>query len=73
MKTRKPKIRAFAEALVNGPGGLKDCQDREAVDLHPDPYVAGAIWAMRCLANRDCEGARYALNRIVERHIGVKK
>ncbi len=73
MSTKKNMTdREFVTDIIDGPGGLKDWEDREYGSLSTNACVAGALWTLRCLANPLCEGSEEALQAILEKRKGEK-
>jgi hypothetical protein len=65
--SRTDNVADFAEAIVEGPGGMNDYERHELVVWAYPERVEAVIWAMKCLANPHCEGSSEMLEAIQER------
>lgn len=61
---------SWAHRIIEGPGGLKAFEERELADTSMSPSVAAVVWALRCLANPNCEGSAEVLEMIQRRREG---
>jgi hypothetical protein len=62
-------ITKWIKEIVNGVGGLRDYHTYEMCGSEPTLEEAIAF-ALRCLANPDCEGSQNVLDAIIQKRIG---
>jgi len=57
----------FAKHVIEGVGGLNDCEKHEFAVWPYDARVVAAMWTLQCLANPKCEGSAEALAAIQQK------
>lgn len=60
-------VEDWCTEIIEGSGGLQEYKYHEIAQLHPDPRIEGAIWALKCVSNPGCEGSDETLKAIEER------
>lgn len=62
----------WCKQIIEGPGGMNVFEDREVVVWHVSDRVAAAHWAIKCLANLNCEGSDKVLEEIIKRRAELR-
>jgi hypothetical protein len=67
MSDKEWNAEAFAKHIIEGVGGMNDCERYELAVFPLGDRVAAVEWTLRCLANPECEGSAEVLAAIAER------
>lgn len=62
-------VSAWIERIITGPGGMEAYEHHEVVSWNVPDRQAAIGWALRCLANPQCEGSAQVLAAIQERRV----
>ena len=57
----------WVKDIIEGPQGMNSFQRHELVVWNEPERIAAVKWALRCLANPQCEGSDHMLHAILER------
>ena len=63
-------IRTWVHEIIDGIGGLHDFENHEIATPNMPRDEAVAIWILKCLGNRKCEGSQKVLNEILKHRRG---
>jgi hypothetical protein len=70
MSDKEWNAQAFAKHIIEGVGGMNDCERYELAVFPLGDRVAAVEWTLRCLANPECEGSAEAFAAIAEKRLG---
>jgi hypothetical protein len=70
MSDKEWNAQAFAKHIIEGVGGMNDCERHELAVFPLGDRVAAVEWTLRCLANPECEGSAEAFAAIAEKRLG---
>lgn len=66
-------IRTWVHEIIDGVGGLHDFETYEIATPNMPRDEAVAIWVLKCLGNKECDGSQKVLNEIIKHRKEVTK